>query len=150
MLAHLSRPVIDSAGNRQTSVTVRVLQPGTNPTAGMLVAAPIYQDAQGATTLANPISVVNGLIDFFMDEPQFVLLGVMVGANPEEFYDWVVVNAPVEGYVNTPGVSSMLDGPILEVASDSGGQTKLALHSPSGQRYLLAIDDSGVISVTPS
>lgn len=148
-LPHLARPIIDSAGNRQGAATVRVLQPGTNPSSDLRVAFPVYSDALGTTAIGTSFAVVNGLIDFFIDTPHYVQLGVTVSPNPEEFYDWVPVNVPIAGYDNNPGSLTLMEGPILEVFNASGGVSTLALHAPSGQRFLIAVDNTGVLTCLP-
>lgn len=148
MLPHYQRPVVNGTGDLQSAVVVRVLQPGTNPASNLLVTVPLYTNAAGTVARANPATYAGGLIDFFMDTPQFVQLGVKVGANPEEFYDWVAVNSPVQGYANTPGVGSTVEGPVLEVTSQAGGATQLALYDSTGHRWLVSVDTSGALHVT--
>lgn len=64
--AHLFRPVTDREGNLlyNASVTVREVD------YSIPVGQPLYSGPTGDTVLANPFTAVNGVIDFWLDEPQ--------------------------------------------------------------------------------
>ena len=82
--AHLLHPVQDTGGAVATDVQVRVLEPGTtNP-----IAETIYADRSSATVLTpQPIMFPNGIIDFYLDFPKVVRLGVSIGGVETMFED---------------------------------------------------------------
>lgn len=89
MRAHFNRALLDLQGNQVPTATVRLLAPGTTTTYGQT----IYTEATGGTTYTNPWTVTNGEIDFYLDAPDRVRIGVKVGSDPEEFWDNVDVVA---------------------------------------------------------
>lgn len=68
--AHLFRPITDRSGNLlyNASVTVREVN------YSIPVGQPLYAGPAGDTVLPNPFIAVNGVIDFWLDEPQRVSL----------------------------------------------------------------------------
>jgi hypothetical protein len=87
--AHFNRALQDLQGNQVPTATVRLLVPGTTTTYGQT----IYAEATGGTTHTNPWTVTDGEVDFYLDAPDRVRIGVQVGTGPEEFWDDVDVVA---------------------------------------------------------
>lgn len=83
--AHCYRLIVDAVGDLQPNSVVRVLQPGTET----LIADPIYPDNDTVTPQTNPFTSVDGSIDFYVDLPQRVRLGVTRPGADEVFYDAV-------------------------------------------------------------
>ena len=89
MRAHFNRALLDLQGNQVPTATVRLLVSGTSTTYGQT----IYTQATGGTTYTNPWTVTTGEVDFYLDAPDRVRIGVKVGTDPEEFWDNVDVVA---------------------------------------------------------
>lgn len=83
MRAHFNRALLDDQGNRIASAQVRILAPG----AADLYGQTIYADATGGVTYTNPWTTTSGEVDFYLDAPDRVAIGVQVGTDPEEFWD---------------------------------------------------------------
>lgn len=121
--AHLYRPLQNGAGNLQTGATVRVIDPAT----GVNTTLPVYVHATGTDTYALPISVPDGILDFYLDLPQRVNLGVTTPTLAEVIFNDVDVILPVD--LSTPGfrtsvgnysvVGGDLDTPAFAYGNDS-------------------------------
>lgn len=90
MRAHFNRPLIDMMGNQVNEAVVRLLATGSTTE---LISDIVYSEATGSLTRTNPWSITNGEIDFFLDAPARLQIGVKVGTDPEEFWDNVDVLA---------------------------------------------------------
>lgn len=64
--AHLFRPITDREGNLLYNATVTVREVDYSIPVGQ----PLYTSKDGADTLDNPFTAVNGVIDFWIDDPQ--------------------------------------------------------------------------------
>lgn len=89
MRAHFNRALQDLQGNQVPTATVRLLVPGGTDLYGQT----IYADATGGTTRTNPWVTTTGEVDFYLDAPDRVRIGVQVGTDSEEFWDNVDVTA---------------------------------------------------------
>jgi trimeric autotransporter adhesin len=87
--AHFNRALLDLQGNQVPLATIRLLALGTTTAYGQT----IYADATGGTTRTNPWATTLGEVDFYLDAPDRVRIGILVGAGPEEFWDNVDVTA---------------------------------------------------------
>jgi hypothetical protein len=87
--AHYNRALLDLQGNQVATAQVRLLAPGTTTPYGQT----IYPDATGGATRTNPWTTTSGEVDFYLDAPDRVKIGVTVGASAEEFWDNVDVTA---------------------------------------------------------
>jgi hypothetical protein len=81
--AHFYAPIQDGNGDIQPNSVVRVLQPGTET----LIAAPVYADNTTTTALSNPFVSVDGAINFYLDVPQRIRLGVTKPGFDEVFFE---------------------------------------------------------------
>jgi hypothetical protein len=87
--AHFNRALLDQQGAPVATAQVRLLVPGgTDPYPQL-----IYSDATGGTTLTNPWTTTSGEVDFYLDAPDRVKIGITVGTAPEEFWDNVDVTS---------------------------------------------------------
>lgn len=122
MRAHLSKPIVDASGNIQVEepVLVRVLDPDSED----LISATLYQDSAGVSFYPNPVTITNGVLDFYLADPARVRLGVIIGEEPEEFHEDVDVLMP--GLPNEP-------------------PTVLYLRSPDDTVWAITVDDDGVL-----
>lgn len=89
--AHLVRPVLDLMGNLLSDVRVQVF----NVTDGAPV-TPVYLGPVATDPTPQPLAFPNGIIDFYLDKPQRVRLGVRQGIAAEVFFNDVDVLAPAE------------------------------------------------------
>jgi hypothetical protein len=87
--AHFNRALLDRQGNQVDTAQIRLLLPGTTD----LFPDIIYSDATSGSTRPNPWVTASGEVDFYLDSPTRVKVGVTVGTDPEEFWDNVDVTA---------------------------------------------------------
>lgn len=97
--AHLYRPITDASGDLQEGTIVRVLMPDADPSAAVSVTDPVYSSKIGTATLGSTFTAANGVVDLWMDNPQFVMLGLTPPGDNEFFVD----NVAVMGPGGTPG-----------------------------------------------
>ncbi|MEV7675137.1 hypothetical protein [Streptomyces sp. NPDC088752] len=90
MRAHFNRPLTDRMGNKVDQASVRLLVAGSTTE---LIPGIVYSGATGGLTRTNPWNITNGEIDFYLDAPTRLQVGVKVGADPEEFWDNIDVMA---------------------------------------------------------
>lgn len=81
--AHCYRPVLDPQGNVLSDLVVRVYEPGTTT----LISEPIYLGLLDPTGTDQPIPFTNGVINFYLDDPKRVRIGVRKGVNPEQYFE---------------------------------------------------------------
>lgn len=80
--AHFSRPILEMAGHGVggddvevallTGASVAIYQPGTTTP----ITPPLFISNTGSTTITNPFVCTTGIIDFYLDIPQRVRLGI--------------------------------------------------------------------------
>ncbi|MFJ4902845.1 hypothetical protein [Streptomyces sp. NPDC088727] len=90
MRAHFNRPLIDMMGNQVVEAVVRLLVSGSTTER---ISDIVYSEATGGLTRTNPWTITNGEIDFFLDSPSRLQIGLTVGTGQEEFWDSVDVLA---------------------------------------------------------
>lgn len=89
--ARFSRPVLDSQGNIVPGGSVMVYSSQT----GLPLTDPIYSDIEATTLLGLPYTCDSGIVDFYLDRPQFVNVGYTApGASIETLFRNVAVEAP--------------------------------------------------------
>lgn len=101
MRAHLYRVITNAAGDAQDGTVVRVLQPDALPVEAVPVTDPVFADKVGVTEAGTIFTATNGIIDVWMDTPQYVMLGLTAPLQVEYFVDNVSVLAPPEVIVPT-------------------------------------------------
>ncbi|MFD7835582.1 hypothetical protein [Streptomyces sp. NPDC059761] len=114
MRAHFNRPITDRLGNQIDEAQVRLLvQGGTEP-----IPQTIYVAATGGLTRTNPWTLTNGEVDFFLDDPTRLQIGITVPGSPEELWDSIDVLA-----VNSDSthVGSALDSTQVGLSAVSTG-----------------------------
>lgn len=89
--AHFTKPIVDDQGNLLPGISVRVLEPGTTTP----ISDTLWADSSSSNRLNNPTQFPTGVIDFYLDNPKRVRLGVTYGALNEVFFDDVDVLEPV-------------------------------------------------------
>lgn len=93
MRAHLLKAATDVAGNLLAGSVVAVYQNGTGNTTQVLISNPIYPAQTGSATLSNPYTTPDGNINFYLDAPQRVDLGITPpGASPYVLSDVDVIS----------------------------------------------------------
>lgn len=98
--AHLYRTITDNAGNLRPGGVVRVLYPKTTTE----ITEALYENDTDTITLPNPFTSVDGVIDFYMEQPFRVRIGIKFPNESERFFNDVDVmlpfdeGAPVHGH----------------------------------------------------
>lgn len=98
--AHLYRTITDNAGNLRPGGVVRVLYPRTTDE----ITEALYPNDTDTTPLPNPFTSVDGVIDFYMEQPFRVRIGIKFPNESERFFNDVDVmlpfdeGAPVHGH----------------------------------------------------
>jgi hypothetical protein len=100
MRAHFYRLLVDPQGNMVPNVQVRVLEPGTTT----LISEPVYADDTTPTPRSNPFEVPDGQVNFYLDRPRRVRLGVTAPDQPEAYYENVDVLASETMIRGTSGI----------------------------------------------
>lgn len=107
--AHLHRPVTDSEGNVVPNTQVAVYEAGTT----QLLLQPIYSDkVSTVTTVQNPWTTSDGFIDFYLDKPQSVKIGLTVQGSTETFTDDISVLPPPENMVQAQVGFQIVNAPV--------------------------------------
>jgi hypothetical protein len=87
--AHFTRPVTDEQGDLLPNVQVSLFYPGTTS----LITEVVYSTDTGNNILTNPFVSSTGVIDFYLDQPVRVRIGIVQGNLPMQFYEDVDVLA---------------------------------------------------------
>lgn len=69
---HYYRPIRDGSGVLRVGATVRLLEPNTLT----MIAEPIYIDDTGVEVRENPWVAEDGIVDFYLDKPRRVDIGI--------------------------------------------------------------------------
>jgi hypothetical protein len=108
--AHCYRLIQDAAGDLQPNSVIRVLQPGTET----LISDPLYPDNATVSSMTNPFISVDGTLNFYLDVPQRVRLGVTKPGSDEIFFDDVDIlldsNASIDQSHTGAGTNSTTVG----------------------------------------
>lgn len=142
MRAHLYRPITDSLGNIRQGAVVRVLEPGTDT----LIPDTLYVGEVGLTALPNPFTTSSGVIDFYLDTPRRIRLGVKVGSESERFAEAVDVLAPEHEHGEFALVDHAHPAHTHPYAADDHTHSTVAahLHGPDGFTPIFFSDDGPV------
>lgn len=87
--AHLYRPVLDKNGNVLSDISVRIYESGGTS----LIAETIYLDPFQTAPAQQPMVFADGIINFYLDNPKRVRIGVRQGVNQEVFFEDVDILA---------------------------------------------------------
>ncbi len=93
--------ITDNSGNVLPNSAVRLLQPGTDPATDTLVAGAVYAAKDGVTALGAEFTTSSGVVEFWMDESQFVQIAVTPPESPEFILDNVPVFQPMGSTVGS-------------------------------------------------
>jgi hypothetical protein len=94
---HLYRPITDSDGNIVPNTQVTVYEAGTS----QLLAQALYTQKTGSPVRTNPFVTSDGFIDFYLDRPQSVRVGLMVQGAIETYVDDIPVLPAPENLVQS-------------------------------------------------
>lgn len=145
--AHLSKAVVRVASGAPASGSCQVYYAGTTTA---VPAAALYADASSATTLANPFSFSNGLIEFFTDGPLRVKLAVTPTGGSVQTFDQIDIPFPSDAatpvsvtanYTIPAGVYSVLASNTINVTLPSSPVV--------GVRYTVKNIGTGTVTVIP-
>lgn len=134
MRAHLFQTLTDSAGNVLNGAQVRVLEATTldsagNPNPDVPIAATLFNTADPlhSITMPSTFTAENGVVDLWLDNPQYVKLGITPTAGSESFIDGIPALAPSSGGGPRGGVQAYAWSATHNMAqSSSGGQARPA------------------------
>jgi hypothetical protein len=87
MRAHLYKTIADSHGEVPATATIALYQAGT----ATLISDTIYNTDVGSGTLSNPFTAINGIVDFYLNTPQRVRIGVTLPSQSEQYLEDVDV-----------------------------------------------------------
>jgi hypothetical protein len=92
--AHLYKPITNITGDVQSGTVVRVLQPDAIPEAAVSIIDPVFVGKTGIDEAGTTFTVTNGVVDVWLDAPQYVMLGLTPPGALEYFIDNVAVLSP--------------------------------------------------------
>jgi hypothetical protein len=144
---HLYRPVTDSDGNVVPNTQVTVYEAGTST----LIAQPLYTQPTGSPVLNNPHTTSDGFVDFYLDRPQSVRIGLVVQGSTETYVDDIPVLPSPEHLVQATHAFQVLNEPAdgLFLQAGQPGQAAwvdagdLVNSRPSPLRSIYSYDFSG-------
>lgn len=155
MRAHYSAPVQSDAGDLQAGPTVSVFVLGSTGGGngpGTLIAGAVYADETSAGVMTNPFVTTTGVIDFYLDFPQRVDLGVQLPGRAQVYYPAVDVAVPylIPAVVTASYPVKLSDQLVL--ASAAAGNVTLTLPAATAglQIVFKRTDSSGsTMTITP-
>jgi hypothetical protein len=118
--AHYTRPVTDEQGNLLPNAQINVYDPATTTP----ISPVLYSTDTGSNVLSNPYVSSTGLIDFYLDEPTRVRIGVVQGGLPMQYFEDVDIIAAGS---DSPHTGSGSDSLVIGVAATSAGDASVAL-----------------------
>lgn len=114
MRAHFIRPITDSEGNLIPNVEVSVFDSGTTD----LIVDVLYDADTGDTFLDNPFISETGIVDFYLDVPARVRLGVTSTGATQYYEDVDVLAAGVDSQHIGAGTDSLVIGHLASSTGD--------------------------------
>jgi hypothetical protein len=118
--AHFTRPVTDEQGNLLPNAQVNIYDPATTTPIGQV----LYSTDVGNNVLTNPYVSSTGQIDFYLDNPTRVRIGIVQGGLPMQFYEDVDVLAAGS---DSPHTGAGTESLVIGVAATSVGDSSVAL-----------------------
>jgi hypothetical protein len=140
MRAHLYKAITDTSGNVQLNTVVRVLQPNATPPDVTLLSDTVYADFGDDTVLGTSFTVANGVVDFWLDNPQYVMLGLTPPGQLEYFIDNVVVDSPFSE-VDVALIPTGISQASLEIGAANANMRVDLNTDPSNAIYAWGIAD---------
>ncbi|PPS89494.1 hypothetical protein [Streptomyces sp. MH60] len=148
MRAHFNRALLDREGNQVDTATIRLRVAGSTD----LLTDTVYTNATGGATYTNPWEAVGGEVDFYLDSPTRLQIGITVGADPEQLWDDVDVLAvgadsshPGTGADSTQVGADSLSSGQGSTSLGTGAQATADLSTALG--YQTATSEAGSIAV---
>jgi hypothetical protein len=139
--AHYTRPVTDQQGNLVPNVQVTVYNPATT----VLVTEVLYSTDTGVSVLTNPFVSSTGIIDFYMNNPTRVRLGIIQGTLPVQYDDDVdVLAAGADSLHSGAGLDSLVIGVSASSAGDNSTAVGQGANSPGASSTALGIAASAL------
>lgn len=145
--AHFYRPMQDNLGNIVAGGSVMLYDPST----GSPFAGEVFSDAAATNLLSLPWVSVNGIVDFYMDVPQYVTIGYTPVGGAEILFPVQAVMSP-RYYVLTPtftnlGVLATFTGDLPIYVEDDMFIEKIRASvgvTPEGSEVIVDIKVDGV------
>jgi hypothetical protein len=106
--AHFFRKATDDQGNVVPGTILTVYQPGTLA----FLADPLYVNEVGGIELTNPVTIDDGIIDFYLDQPTQVKIGLRAPGGVERFYDNQDVYPDPQTVVQAPDGLQITNSPV--------------------------------------
>lgn len=101
--SHLLRPLQDESGNIFTeNVTVEIVDPVTH----VPVTFPLYTTALGGADFDNPAVVIDGYLDVWADDDQYISLKITPSGGIQMIFDYVEISKP-EGILTDVEVAAL-------------------------------------------
>lgn len=118
--AHVRQVLQNPDGSVLTGAEVRVLQAGSLT----LIAQTMYTTDSGSTTLSNPFTCEDGVVEFFLDIPERVQLGYTPPGGTEQFA-LVDAEPDASGLVQAAFAFTITNGPVPDkpLVGNNDGET---------------------------
>lgn len=137
MRAHLYKAITESHGEVQYGTAVRILQPDVAPDSASPISDTVWAAKTGDVEAGTTFTITTGVIDVWLDTPQYVMLGLTPPNQGEYFIDNVAVLAPgtSASIVSNDGSPVVITGPPSSgkiIVADTGTTAHWATPSSGG------------------
>lgn len=106
--AHFFRKVTDDQGNVVPGTMATVYETGSLA----LLQATMYVNETGSVEVANPLTINDGIVEFYLDQPTQVKIGLRSPGGIERFYDNQDVYPDPRTVVQAPDGLQITNGPV--------------------------------------
>lgn len=130
--AHLRKGVIRKVSGAPTGGTCEVLDVGT----GVATTEPLYTTADGVTTLPNPFTFTDGVVDFYVDGPKRVHLAITPDGGTLQTFLNEDIQAPA-GSDLPLGHTFSVPGELLAASGQDNVIPGFFVHVPEGRTATL-------------
>lgn len=153
--SHYYRPITDDQGDLVANIAVRLLNPGTTTSAGVSA----YAGPTGSAVYTQPWTIANGIIDFYLEAPKRLQIGVLAPTLPEAFLDNEDVLPPADQILVSPVPFVITNAPaansVLVATGPGSGYWKRGIFLRSTATFLTAAlapgaGQVGLITLSPS
>jgi hypothetical protein len=120
--AHFTRPVTDEQGNLLPNAQITLFNAATTTP----ITPVVYSTDVGNNVLTNPYVSATGQIDFYLDDPMRVRIGIVQGGLPMQYYEDMDVLAAGS---DSPHTGTGLNSLVIGVSATSVGDASVALGS---------------------